>query len=243
MKKQLAMVSLLSVAAVSMFATSADATVIKEAKTDVGIQFKSDEGTVGEDGPFKDNLALVFRPGSFKFGNQEAVVGNATFNSIKPEKKQYLVVNDDRTEATTPAWTLSANMSALVSGAGTEAVDLDGATLTYTLGDAKSYAIGEFSEEKNDYIPVNPSDDASVLGTLAAGNDIVLGNGTSKTVSLTAASASKTAILAKSKANAVKGGVATEITNVKLMVPDKGKKIAGKAFTGTVTWSLDDLAK
>ncbi|WP_348921151.1 hypothetical protein [Enterococcus rotai] len=238
MKKQLVLVSLLSAATVTMFATSADAKTFDD-KSEVGVQFKSDDPTVpGENKPYKDNLSLVWKPNSFEFGQQKAVAGIATFNNTVTGD-QYLVVNDDRPTESTGAWTLSAKMSDLVS----DATKLSGAKLTYTLEDAQSYDIGAVDPSTNDFTPSNPAEDKTVLGTLDPNAAITLGDNGSKNISLDAGSTTGKNIIAKTTANDVKGGVASKVTNVKLVVTDtKGAQAAGKSFTGSVTWTLDDLA-
>ncbi|WP_086314565.1 hypothetical protein A5821_002147 [Enterococcus sp. 7F3_DIV0205] len=240
MKKQLVMISLLSAAAVTMFATSADAKTFDD-KTDVGVQFKSDDPTIpGENKPYKDNLSLIWKPNSFEFGQQKAVAGIATFNNTITGD-QYLVVNDDRPTETTGAWKLTAKMSKLVSDA-TDTKGLEGAKLTYTLDAAQSYDIGQVDPSTNDFTPKNPADDKTVLGTLDPNAAIQLGDGTSTDMTLEAGSTTGKEVIAKTAANKVKGGVATKVTNVKLVVTDtKGAKAAGKSFSGSVTWTLDDL--
>lgn len=240
MKKTL-MITLLSAAALMLFATSADAKTFDD-KTDVGVSFKSDEPTIpGENKPYKDNLSLVWKPSTFQFGEQRAVGNSATFsNTIKGN--QYLVVNDDRKTTPTP-WSLTAKMSDLTATDGAKTL---ASKLTFNLGEAKSYKITNDPtdlNEDNDY-KVNKPDEAGVLGALDANAGITLGDGTSKAVTLEAGNASSKVILEKKAANDVKGGVATLITDTKLVVTDaQSDSAAGESFTGYVTWTLDDLVK
>lgn len=248
MKKQLAIVSLLSVAAVSMLATSANAAEVSNETTEVGVEFKSSDGTEIGKGPFKDNLALVFKPSTFQFGKQEATAGIATFqNTIK--KPQYLVVNDDRpldpTENNLSKWTLTSQLSEITTG--TETTGLN-AKLTYTLGTATEYKIGDnMNATGDDYLPNNPEKNPTdaLGGPLNLGTEkLQLGDGTSSTVSLEAGAASTTDVIAKTEATTKKVGVASKVENVKLVVTNAERSgAAGKTYAGTVTWSLDDAPK
>lgn len=236
--KKLGTITLLSAAALIFFATPADAKKFDD-KTDVGINFKSDEPTIpGENKPYKDNLSLVWKPSSFQFGEQKAVGNSATFSNIV-EGNQYIIVNDDRKVASTP-WSLNASLSQLTDVSSDKVLP---SKLTFTLGTAQSYDIGTNIGTDNDYIPNNP-EVAGVLGKLHEDAGITLGNGTSKDISLEAGITAGTMILGKQTANDIKGGVATLITNTKLVVTDaKAANAAGKTYTGYVTWTLDDLQK
>lgn len=240
MKKTI-MITLLSSAALMMFATNADAKSFDD-RSDVGVSFKSEDPTIpGENKPYKDNLSLVWKPNSFEFGEQKAVAGIATFNN-NVEGKQYLVVNDDRPDASLPAWTLSAKLSEMKA---TDGSDTKVASkLMYTLGDAQSYDIGTTIDPiTNDYIAPNPSTEegASSLDTLAADSKITLG-GTNQAMTLEAGGKTSQVVMQKTEATATKGGYATLIKDTKLVVTDaKTANAAGKKFSGQVTWTLDDL--
>lgn len=247
MKKQLAMVSLLSVAAVSMFATSASAAdpVTTSEETTVGIEFNEDGTNIGK-GPFKDNLGLVFKPGAFEFGKVSAVVGQAKTYSNTVTDDQFIVVNDDRpetsaTDKTRSPWELKAQLSKITSG-----TDELTSTLTYDLEAAQSYVIGStVNENTNEYDPINhPVKDADKAFPTDAptltGKDIVLGatTGLTKTsMKLEAGASGSTRVMAKTFKNEFKGGVASKVTSTKLTVPN-GTGLSGKVFKGTVTWSL-----
>ncbi|WP_207694465.1 hypothetical protein DOK67_0001070 [Enterococcus sp. DIV0212c] len=237
MKKTI-MISLLSTAAMMMFATSADAKSFDD-NTDVGVSFKSDEPTTpGDNKPYKDNLSLVWKPSSFEFGQQKAVGGVATFNNTV-EGKQYLVVNDDRGDETLSTWDLKAKFSEMKSADGKTKLT---SKLVYGLGDLQSYDIGTtIDPETNDFIAPNPATDegASSLGTLPSDSKVVLGG---NTMTLEAGSTTATTVMNKTEATKTKGGYATLIKDVKLVATDAKKNLAsGKSFTGQVTWTLDDL--
>ena len=244
MKKAI-LVTLLSSAALMLFAAPADAKE-KETKTDVGVSFKDDSPTISPEDmkPFKNNLAVVWKPASFQFGEQKAVAGTAIFNNVtgdngglatanNTDKSQYLVVNDDRElkENKNSTWALKANMSELVTTDG--ATKLDAAKLSMELNAPKMYNIGNVIGADNDYEPVAPWD-AAALTDFDAKSGVEL----APTATLEAASTSKVDIVTKKTANDFKGGVATTIQNVKLYVNDANQN--GKAFTGTITWTLDD---
>lgn len=241
--KKLVMISLVSTAALMMFAKPADAKTFDD-KTDVGVSFKSDDATIpGENKPYKDNLSLVWKPNSFEFGEQKAVGGIATFNNTSDAvEPQYLVVNDDRPLATLPQWTLSAKLSEMKST--DKAATTLASKLTYTLGDVQSYDIGNVIDPAtNDYVAPNPSkpEGENSLGILAADAKIQLG-GTNQVMTLEAGNTTSQSVMQATEDKTVKGGYATQVKNTKLIVTDaKADKAAGKSFTGQVTWTLDDL--
>lgn len=229
--KKTVMVTLFSAAALLLFAAPADA-VKSDDKTDVGVSFKADEPiTPGENGPYKDNLALIWKPTEFAFGEQKAVANKATFNGIV-SGEQYVVINDDRADAVTNPWKLSTKLTALVASDNT---DLAGASLAIEFEDPEAYDIGtDIDTDTNDYKANKP--DSSSLSALLPNSDIVLN---SNTVTLVAAGTAED-ILEKTTANAVKGGVSAKIKSTKLTVLDSSAA-AGKSFKGQVIWTLDDL--
>lgn len=223
-----------------MIAKPAQAEVVNEAESDVGIRFDTDGPVKPGPGPFKDNLALVWTPSKFDFGRQTANANIATYSNTV-EGDQYLVVNDDRqgettgegeeAVTTTSGWKATATMSKLVSKDNT-ATELP-AKLTFTLGEAQSYDIGtDIDDDTNDF---NPNPVEGNLGTLPDQNNIITG----ENVSLEAGNTTATTILAKTKADSNKGGFATKLSNTKLVVTS-GTGAAGKSFKGTVNWSLDN---
>ncbi|EOL47457.1 WxL domain-containing protein [Enterococcus caccae] len=242
--KKLVLTTLLASSALMVFAKTADAEEVGKDKTDVGIKFETDGPVKPGSGPFKDNLSLVFVPSSFDFGNQKAVANIATYNNTFKEA-QYITVNDDRqgtttgegenAVTTTTAWKVTASMSDLVS-TGDSATSLP-SKLTFDLGDAQAYTIGtKIDQDTNDFIP-NPIEENT--SKLPEPNNIILGDGKTKSISLEAGKTTAVQILGKSKADAVKGGFVTKISNVKLNVTS-GSNASGKTFKSSVNWSLDN---
>lgn len=232
--KKFMIMGLLSVSTLAMFASTADAQT-KEDKTDVGVSFKSDGANDnGENKPFKNNLSLVWKPTAFTFGEQKAVGGVATYNNTIKDN-QYLIVNDDRTDATAGSqWLLSAKLSDMVASDETKLTS----NITFNLGDAQKYTIGTaIDPDTNDYIPAVP--DASSLSSLDSTAGITIGDNQVKAVSLEAGATAPVALMSKKTKNTVTGGVATQISDTKLVVKDS-KNAAGKSFKGSVTWTLDD---
>ncbi|EOH96677.1 hypothetical protein UAW_01842 [Enterococcus haemoperoxidus ATCC BAA-382] len=233
--KKLVMMSLLSATALMLFAPKADAKSFED-KTDIGVSFKSDDPTIpGENKPFKNNLSLVWKPTSFQFGEQKAVGASATFsNTVKGN--QYLIVNDDRSAATT-SWSLNVKLSEMTTADASKTL---ASKLMVNLNDAQKYDIGSEIGEDNDFVPNKP--DATSLSALDANAGITLGDGKAKTLTIEAGNTTGQAVLVKKTANAVKGGVSTLISDVKLVVTDAAKdEAAGESFAGTVSWTLDDL--
>ncbi|EOL49879.1 hypothetical protein [Enterococcus caccae] len=240
--KKILFTTLLASTALLIFAKPANAEEVGKEQTDLGIRFETDGPNKPGSGPFKDNLALVWTPSKFDFGRQAATANIATYSNTV-EDEQYIVVNDDRqgTEAggegegetkasTTSAWKVTATLSKLVSK-DNSATELP-SKLTFTLGDPQSYDIGEVDPDTNDFLP-NPIE--GNLGKLSDPNNIIVG----KSVTLEAGNTTATNIIAKTKADAVKGGFATKVTDTKLTVTT-GTGAAGKAFKGSVDWSLDN---
>ncbi|EOL50919.1 WxL domain-containing protein [Enterococcus caccae] len=227
--KKILFTTLLASSALLIFAKPANAEEVGNEQTDLGIRFDTDGPNKPGQGPFKDNLALVWTPSKFDFGRQAATANIATYsNTVAGD--QYIVVNDDRQEAETSGWKVTAKLSKLVSS-DSSATELP-SKLTFTLGDAQSYGIGEVDPDTNDFLP-NPIE--GNLGKLADSNNITV----SKSVTLEAGNTTSTNIIAKTKADAVKGGFATKLSDTKLTVT-KGTGAAGKAFNASVNWSLDN---
>ncbi|WP_242590040.1 hypothetical protein IGL98_002700 [Enterococcus sp. DIV0840] len=236
--KKLVLTTLLASSALIVFAKTADAVEVGKDKTDAGIKFETDGPVKPGSGPFKDNLSLVFVPSSFDFGNQKATANIATYSNTFKED-QYITVNDDRQGTTTgegetavrttPAWKVTASMSDLVS-TGDSATTLP-SKLTFELGDPQAYTIGtKIDPDTNDFIP-NPVKDN--MSKLPEPNNIVLGDGKTKTISLEAGKTTAAQVLGKSKSDAVTGGFATKLSNVKLSVTS-GSNASGKTFKSSV---------
>ncbi|MDA9472335.1 WxL domain-containing protein [Enterococcus sp. 5H] len=235
--KKILFTTLLASSALLIFAKPANAEEIGNEQTDLGISFDTDGPVKPGEGPFKDNLALVWTPSKFDFGRQSATANIATYsNTVAGD--QYVVVNDDRKgtateengEEKTSAWKVTATLSKLVSK-DSSATELP-SKLTFTLGNPQSYDIGEIDPDTNDFLP-NPIE--GNLGTLADPNNIVVG----RNVTLEAGNTTGTNIIAKTQENSVKGGFATKLSDTKLTVTT-GTGAAGKAFKGSVNWSLDN---
>ncbi|WP_430602050.1 hypothetical protein IGJ02_002259 [Enterococcus sp. DIV0724b] len=240
--KKILFTTLLASSALLIFAKPANAEEVGSEQTDLGIRFDTDGPVKPGPGPFKDNLALVWTPSKFDFGRQSATANIATYsNTVAGD--QYVVVNDDRkgTVAETPeeggtraettsAWKVTASMSKLVSK-DSSATELP-SKLTFSLGDPQAYDIGEVDPDTNDYLP-NPVE--GNLSALTDPSNIVIG----KNVTLEAGNTTGTNIIAKTQADTVKGGFATKLTDTKLTVTT-GTGAAGKAFKGSVNWSLDN---
>ncbi|MEI5990738.1 WxL domain-containing protein [Enterococcus crotali] len=253
MKKAI-MVTLLSSAALMLVATPANAAE-KETKTDVGVSFISDDPTVEAEDmrPFKNNLAVVFKPSSFQFGNQKAVGGIAMFanttgdnggtigNKPTTDKSQYIVVNDDRdytqqgVDGKNSPWTLKANLSELKTSDG--AATLQSAKITMALNEPKLYNIGAaLNEDETDFIGNKPWEEGA-LEALPNDTGVVAAS----TVTLEAGGTTKADIFTKKDANTFRKGVSSVIQNVKLNIVDSDQQnLGGKSFTGKVHWTLND---
>jgi hypothetical protein len=249
--------TLLSVSALTLLAVPASAQE-KKTQTEVGVQFKPSGPTIPAEDmkPYKDNLAVVFKPGSFQFGPVESALGSKTLSNVKGDNSsldgdsisdqgQYLVVNDDRKLEDQPGgknspWTLKANMSELTTADGTS--KLQAAKLEMNLTGLKKYNIGKVIGEDNDYIPMNPwgaaQDGVKPIEefTDATESGVALPENTK--VVLEAAATSQAEIFTKKVANEYKGGVATAIRDVRLAIMDANQD--GKSFTGNITWYLND---
>lgn len=242
MRKKLSL-SLFSLATLLLFVTITQKTSAASSfsdTSDVGVTFYDGPIDNGNNKPYKNNLALVWKPSQFDFGSHKAVQSIVTYNNtIGDEKnKQYLIVNDDRQDATTSGWSLSAKLSKLTS------YDKDQSNLTakliYNLGTLQSYDIGtNIDETTEDYIPNNPNENPKCLSKLPANSGVALGVSGENAV-LDAGGTSSTIIMKKDNPNQSKGGFATEINKVQLIVVNAQKdKAGGKTYHGTVTWTLD----
>lgn len=240
MNKKL-LLSLATIAALTAVSTTTFAAEDKnsgtEANTDIGIGFGKGPNA-GTDGPFKDNLAMVFRPENFKFGTKNAAGSNANTFSNQTEGRQYLVVNDDRNdESKGQGWTMTGQMTALKSGT----TELTNAKLSFGSDSSSlfTYTLGtEYDEVKQDYIPaeVNDNADGSQAASLAA---LAAGEKDKYITPVTTLQAGGGAVevFQKTTADSQKGGVAYQMENVKLNIVNDSS-LAGKQFVGSVTWVL-----
>ncbi|WP_314067973.1 WxL domain-containing protein [uncultured Vagococcus sp.] len=236
----LGLATIMAVGAVSgTTALAADNTASKTS-TDVGIGFKSDDDNSATEGPFKNNLAMVFRPTEFSFGMKNTAGAASTFsNTIKGN--QYIVVNDDRSGTDKgQGWKVKAQMTELTSGTET----LANATLSFGNGAAKlfAYDLGNTPDpsKTDDYLPNKVDDEAgnkpNSLSDFASGDNVYT-PGDIRT--LKAGDGSQVTMLEKKVDAADKvGGVAYQIENVKLDVVDTAK-LGGKQFTGSINWTLE----
>lgn len=218
-------------------------------KTEVGINFKTNDGSLQTEGPFKGHLAVVFNPTRFHFGSGKVAAAgsnNLIFDQEGADatvqaEKQFLVVNDDREANGTTVnpgqeWHVTATFSGLKTSAGDDLAS----TIKLKTGVAQGYAIGSAIDPvTQDYIPANPNADATVITDLASTEQANFDGGSE--VTLTKDSA-VTVFGRKTADPGKKGGVATQITDVQLLIPD-GTGAAGKTFTGDITWALADTYK
>lgn len=234
--KKVLLTAFVTTAALGLAAVPVSAKEVSKETTDLGISFETDGANKPGEGPFKDNLAIVWTPSRMDFGTQKATGNIATYNNTVTDP-QYLVVNDDRKteDGTFSAWKVNATLSNFTTGKAGD--DNLAAKLTFTLGEVKKYDIGEdIDPATNDFKPA-PLDNTS-LTTFTPDDSIELGN-KSKDVSLEANGTSSAAILAKNTTNKLNGGFATEIQNTKLVVTTD-EKSAGKSYKATLSWSLED---
>lgn len=236
------LLSLATIAAVGVLSTTAMAAEENSATkttTDIGIGFKSDDDNSVTDGPFKDNLAIVFRPTEFQFGSANKAGAATTFNNTRTGR-QYIVVNDDRKgEDKGQSWSVKAQLSELKAGN----EKLANATMTFGNATPKlyDYDLGTTPHpSKDDYLPNSVNDQTG--GLLADSLTAIAspdGTYTTGSGSLAADGTSQMEVLAKKANSADKvGGIAYQIENVKLNVVDTSD-LGGKNFTGTMSWTLE----
>ncbi|MBO0451820.1 MULTISPECIES: WxL domain-containing protein [Enterococcus] len=191
---------------------------VDRANTDVGIGF-TEHGPGQEDGP----LEITWAPLSLDFYN-----GNEVNTAVKafPEisgNKKYTVVKDERAGAT-DEWKLTASLSELTSprASGTGVDKLTGAEL-------------QFTTAVKGYEGVNPPESAGSVTTDAR-------TAVAATSGNISAGAAATKVLEDGTAGSgtFQGQSALEMDNINLEVPANVAK-AGAQYTGTLTWSLDDV--
>ncbi|MGX7150074.1 WxL domain-containing protein [Enterococcus ureasiticus] len=234
--KKLFVLTLISATTLGFATIPASAAEVDKDTSDLGIQFDTDGPVKPGPGPYKDNLALVWTPSKFDFGKQKAVGNSSTYNNTV-QGDQFIVVNDDRAGetndqgvTTTSSWKVTATLSKLLS-TDSSTTELP-AKLTFGLDSPQAYNIGEVDAETNDFTP-NPIE--GNLSTLIDPNNIVVG----KNVVLEAGNTSAVEMLGKTKADTMKDGFATKLTDTKLVVTSS-TGAEGKKFKGAVTWSLDN---
>lgn len=191
------------------------ATGVKAETTNVGVGFTSETTQPGVDG----DLAISWFPTDLNFGNAHNATGSAQTFPLLGAQERWLEVKDMRgTNPTTAEWKLTAAMSALTADAG---VSLAGAKLNFKTGTDLYDNTGNLSAPHNG-LPV-------YAGTAA---DL----STSNQFSLTATQAA-TSIMEQGTATGNEK-VAMFMDNFELVIG--GDAQAGKQYTGTLTWTLDD---
>lgn len=213
----LASVSLLSlvVSSGSAYATEADSY-----DTRVGIGF-----TGHDPGPGTGDLRLAWAPIEFDFGKANEV--NTLVQDFDEDtgSNKYLVVQDLR--ATDPAntWELTAGLSNLTSGSSR----LIGAELNYDV------AIKDYNGDGSE-LP----EQSGVVTTLTDRTAVLSNSAT--TGSETFAQGDPAKVVMSDVAESYNGFTAMEMTNIKLNVPANIAQ-AGRQYSGTLTWSLDDTVQ
>lgn len=197
------------------------------AETGVGIGFSSG-GTTIVPGPYENQLSLISRPTAFQFGTTNDSSETTKAYDQVVDEKQYLSAYEDRDEKT--KWSVNAQMSDLKAADG--ATNL-AATLSFNTATVSTFKLvkdedGMFPKIVSELPPLVDYADTAVQGF--------------KKVNLEAGSTASTAVMtatADALAKGEHGGFAAEVKNVQLLV-NGDQETKGKAFSGTVTWSLDD---
>ncbi|MBO0459899.1 WxL domain-containing protein [Enterococcus hulanensis] len=215
-KKRLVAGLLTSATVVGLFAAggTAFAAEVDTHDTTLGIGF-SDHSTP----PGTGDLTMKWAPIKFNFGTSNQV--NTVANAFSEESgvKKYVVVSDARAESGADKWDLTAKISNIASGP----TQLVGATLS-------------FDTAKQAYQGVDaPEAPGSIIAPTLAHTAVVSANQT------LAQGATATVVMSDdgSSTSSYKGMTALEMDNIELNVPANAAE-AGKQYTGTLTWSLDD---
>lgn len=242
MKKIILSSALISTVLLGSFQTVLAAQV-KEADTPVGIEFEEETDLVP--GPYKGVLTLVYKPSSLNFGKYKGTGAQITASAVniggQTNKKQWLVVNDDRDYTTPPQgstdtnnkqggqWNLTAKMSELTDGKTTNPTVLP-ATLKMNFKDIEQYTMGTTPDGSGDYIPNHPND-AGVIGTMPAGNNITLTNALSLE-----SDGTPVEVMVKDADTNAKVGVATQLESANLIVQPTAN--FGGTMSSRITWTL-----
>lgn len=212
MKKKLLASMLVSATVLGIFA--AGGTVLAGQKdsydTGVGIGFSDHEP-----GKTPGDLEIKWAPIKLDFGKANST--NKLSFDEKSGLKKYVVVSDERTPNVANKWELNVKLGALTSGA----TPLTGAEL-------------KFDSTKQGYQgTVGPEDGGSVIAPTGSatveGLNFTLAQGASAT----------TVMKDGTGAGTYKGMSALEMSNIKIEAPANAGE-AGKQYSGTLTWSLDD---
>lgn len=164
------------------------------------------------------DLAIKWAPGSFDFGTTNTVNTSATEYNEDSGAKKHVVIEEKRKGAT-DKWELSVGLSDIKSGS----AQLTGATLEFG-AKVKAY--------QGTATPESPGSIVDVLGQTATVTDTtqVLNQGVANQPVM------------KDDGNGTRsyeGTTALEMDEIKMSVP-AGVAKAGRQYSGTVTWSLDD---
>lgn len=197
------------------------------AETGVGIGFSAG-GTTIIPGPYENQLSLISRPTAFQFGTtNDSSETTKAYDQVINEK-QYISAYEDRDEKT--KWVLNAQMSDLKASDG--ATNL-AASLSFNTASISTFAMVKDEDGMFPKVVTEMPVLTDYAGSAVAGF---------KKVNLEAGSSASTPIMtatAEALAKDAHGGFAAEVKNVQLLV-NGDQETKGKAFSGTVTWSLDD---
>ncbi|MGM0338862.1 WxL domain-containing protein [Enterococcus sp. AZ007] len=195
---------------------------VQEEDTTVGIGFKDHTNP-----PPKGDLSIQWLPKALTFGEGHDVnTGVKAFDETSTTPK-YVVINDGRAENGIEEWSLSAKLSKLVTS---ENHELDGAKLEF-MNTKMAYDGGTAHPDTTNVVAARTEHTATILGN-AGVVELDAGNATAVGVMQDKGDATKT--------SSYKGKTATQLSGIKLSVPGN-KAVANKSYTGTVTWSLDDV--
>lgn len=217
MKKKILATALISTSLLGICCAGVqgEATRVDNFDTEVGIGFSGHDVPPGT-----GDLQMKWAPIGFDFGSANEI--NATLEVFKEDTgtKKYVVVSDDRADATRQNWSLTASMSELKSGT----IQLTGATLSFDTA-KQAYQGTARPEVPGSIIPATPQHTAEVSPSpqeLKQGDTGVVlmkdnGSGT----------------------KSYKGMTALEMSDIELSVPG-GVARNGRHYTGKLTWSLND---
>lgn len=170
-------------------------------------------------GPGTEDLEIAFIPNSFNFGLDHELPSATRDYNITGVK--YLVVKDERTSDPGNKWALSAKLSKLENGSGTQ---LGGAKLQFT-STAKDFVDvtgdGKTPPEANGAIKDQEDSQAVAPGAVV----------------LTQGADADTEILADKATQSYQGYSAAELSLIKLNV--LANSAQSGEYTGTVTWTLN----
>ncbi len=235
MKKQMLSMMLLSGLVLSVgavTASAADQTNVNQdaEETKVEVKLFEDDGNNPGKGPFKDRLAIVWKPNAFTFAGTATNAKTDLINNNPKKGTQVVTVNDDR-ETITP-WELSAKLSNLTSSGGNLAsvmtITTNEKLYHYDMGDPVKDAAGNLELER---VPVDHENHQEIAGgaTVSLTDSIRLDAGGSKMPVI-----KKTDSTALTNGNGVTGYVGDS----KLTIAD-GVAAAAGTYEGVIEWTLE----